>query len=104
MKHNKKTKSQRKAQEGHLEEGKTVELTNGKKSGKPKKYPNSKLHLKQTPPNTLNASSPPYVKFIIFLLSTTQLARVLPTLCTFSPPLAMNTSNTNREKHERCYA
>jgi hypothetical protein len=29
--------NQKKTQEGHLEEGKTVKPTNGKKSGKPKK-------------------------------------------------------------------
>jgi hypothetical protein len=30
------TKSQRKAQEGHLKEGKMAKLTNGMKNGKPK--------------------------------------------------------------------
>jgi hypothetical protein len=37
MKHYHKTKSQRKAQKGHLEEGKTTKPINGKKRGKPKK-------------------------------------------------------------------
>jgi hypothetical protein len=71
------TKSQRKAQEGHLEEGKTANPTKGMKSGKPstngkeetrkaqnqnrtsKKSSKSKLPLKRTPSNTLNPSSPP---------------------------------------------
>jgi hypothetical protein len=56
-------KRQRKAQEDHLEEGKTAKPTNGKKSDKPKektkKSSNSKLPLRQTPFNTLNAGSPP---------------------------------------------
>jgi hypothetical protein len=34
MKHNYKTKSQRKAQEGHIEVRKTAKLTKGMKSGK----------------------------------------------------------------------
>jgi hypothetical protein len=37
MKHNQKTKRQRKAQEGHLEQGKITKPTNDKKIGKPKK-------------------------------------------------------------------
>jgi hypothetical protein len=37
MKHNSNTKSQRKAQEGHLEEEKAAKPTNGKKNCKPKK-------------------------------------------------------------------
>jgi hypothetical protein len=52
-----------KAREGHLEEGKTAKPTNGTKSSKPKKKAKKsstlKLPLKQPPPNTLNASSPP---------------------------------------------
>jgi hypothetical protein len=52
---------------------------------KANKNSNSKLPLIQTSPNTLSASSPPYVEFIMFLLSTIQLAGVLPTLCTYSP-------------------
>jgi hypothetical protein len=44
-----------------------------RKAAKQKKL-KIKLSLKQTPPNTLNASSPPNI--IIFLLSTTQLTRV----------------------------
>jgi hypothetical protein len=63
MKHNKKNKSQRKAQEYHLEEKKTIKPTNDTKSGKPSKMTRkssksqklTKLPLKQT----LNASSPP---------------------------------------------
>jgi hypothetical protein len=35
----------------------------------------TKLLLKHTPPNTLNASSPPLVDFTMFLLSTTWLAK-----------------------------
>jgi hypothetical protein len=50
--------NQIKAQEGHLEEGKTTKLTNGKKSGKPKEKLKLKTPLKQAPLNTLNASSP----------------------------------------------
>jgi hypothetical protein len=78
-------KKPRKAQEGHLEEGKPQKLIKGMKSGKAKqngkkelrraqkgkKNSNSrqtlKMHksskstfpLKSTPPNSLNASSPP---------------------------------------------
>jgi hypothetical protein len=37
MKNNYKIKSQRKAQEGYLEEERTTKPTNGKKSSKPKK-------------------------------------------------------------------
>jgi hypothetical protein len=85
MKHSQKTKRQRKAQESHLEEGKTVRPTNGKpKKGK------EKLKIKTPPetnsPNTLNANSPPKLHFIMFLLSTTRLVGVLPTLCTSLPP------------------
>jgi hypothetical protein len=60
-------KKPRKAQEGHLEEGKPQKLTTGKKSGKAKqngkeelgkaqkskKSSKSTLPLKSTPPNTL---------------------------------------------------
>jgi hypothetical protein len=59
----------RKAQEGHLEEGKTTRPIKYMKSGKPakeqrktqtrKEAQNKKLHMNQTPPNTLNANSPP---------------------------------------------
>jgi hypothetical protein len=66
MKHNKKTKSQRKAKEGHIEEGKNVKPTNGTKSGKPRQKGKEELRkgqnqtpLNRTLPNTLNASSPP---------------------------------------------
>jgi hypothetical protein len=85
-------KSQKKAQEGHLDEGKATRPTKGTKSDKPRKrvkksskpkqkeqkklkLKNSKLPLQSTPPNTLNASSPPYIDIIMFLLSTTQLAK-----------------------------
>jgi hypothetical protein len=37
MKHSQKTKKPRKAQEGHLEEGKTARPRKGTKSGKPNK-------------------------------------------------------------------
>jgi hypothetical protein len=69
MKHHKKITSQRKAQEGHLEEGKTAKPANCTKSAnqakwqrrakKSSKSQNSKLPLKQTTPNTLNAWCPP---------------------------------------------
>jgi hypothetical protein len=39
----------------------------------------------------------------MLLLSTTLLARVQPTLCPYSPPLPMNSSNTNQEKNEMLY-
>jgi hypothetical protein len=67
-------KNQRKAEEGHLEEGKPQNPVNDTKSGKAKqngkeelgkaqkckKNSKSKLKLKiHTPPNPLNASSPP---------------------------------------------
>jgi hypothetical protein len=75
-------KKSRKAQEGHLEEGKPQKPIKGIKSGKVKqngkeelsrarkaqtrakaqnqhKSSKSTLPLKPTPPNTLNASSPP---------------------------------------------
>jgi hypothetical protein len=51
------TKSQRKAQEGHLEEGKSQKPTKGTKSRKPRKE-QEKLKI-NTPPNTLDASSTP---------------------------------------------
>jgi hypothetical protein len=89
---------QRKAQEGHLEEGKAARLTKGTKRGKKakmakkssktqKSHKTQKLPLNQILPNTLNASSPPSLDIIMFLLSTTRLARVLLALCTISPPL-----------------
>jgi hypothetical protein len=73
MKHRKKTQKPRKAQEGHLEEGKPQKLIKDKKSDKAKqngkeelrktqkskKSSKSTLPLKSTPPNTLNANSPP---------------------------------------------
>jgi hypothetical protein len=79
--------------------------TNDKKSGKPKKKAkkssNSKLPLKQTLPNTLNADPPPLGRiYHVSSLNHPVSKRVLPTLCIFSPPLAMNSSNTNQKKHE----
>jgi hypothetical protein len=77
-----------------------------RKAAKPKKEQRKAQNqppLKQTPPNHLNARCPPYIHIIMFLLSTTHLARVQPTLCTISPPLAMNSSNTNREKNGMLY-
>jgi hypothetical protein len=67
-----------------------------------KKSSTSRLKLKnsQTPPNNLNPSSPPLIYIIVFLLSTTRLGRVQPTLCIISPPLVMNSSNTFRKKNE----
>jgi hypothetical protein len=59
----------KKAQEGHLEEGKPQKPTKGTKSGKimkrarkaqkQSKSSKSTLSLKSTPPKTLNANSPP---------------------------------------------
>jgi hypothetical protein len=71
-------KKARKAQEGHLEEGNPQKPTKGTKNGKAEqngkeklrrvrkaqsqhKSSKSTLPLKSTPPNTLNASSPPYI-------------------------------------------
>jgi hypothetical protein len=59
-----------------------------------------KLKLK-TPTNTLNVSSPPLGRiYHVSSLNHPVSKRVILTLCTFSPPLAMNSSNTKREKHE----
>jgi hypothetical protein len=56
-----------------------------------KRQTKEKLKLKTppetNPPNTLNASSPPYVEFIMFLLSTTWLARGFYQLCAHSLPI-----------------
>jgi hypothetical protein len=69
--------------------------------GELRKAQNHKTPPKTTFPNTLNTSSPPYIDIILFLFSTTRLAKssinFVPIL---SPPLAMNSSNTNREKNE----
>jgi hypothetical protein len=108
MKHSWKTKCQGKAEECHLEEGKTVKPENSTKSGKPGKMAKKELRKAQnhkTPPeirspNILNADSPPKIDIIMFLLSITRLARVELTLCTISPPLTMNSLNTIREKNE----
>jgi hypothetical protein len=108
-----------KAQEGHLKEGKPAKSTKGTKSDKPSQNDKEKLRKTQnqnrtskkssnakssqtskTPPNTLHVISPSYIDIIMFLLSTTRLARVQPTLWTYSLPLAMNSSNTNWEKKE----
>jgi hypothetical protein len=56
------TKSQQKAQEGHLEEGEAARPTKGMKSGKTTKRARKTQNQhppESTPPNTLNASSPP---------------------------------------------
>jgi hypothetical protein len=45
------------------------------------------LRETSSPPNTLNASSPPYVEFIMFLLSTTRLAKGFYQLYAHSLPL-----------------
>jgi hypothetical protein len=50
MKHSYKTKSQRKCQEGHLEEDKTAKLAKGTKSDKLKKM--TILTKIKTPPET----------------------------------------------------
>jgi PhoPQ-activated pathogenicity-related protein len=42
---------------------------------KTKKAQNQKIPLKSTPHNTLNSSSPTYLDIIMFLLSTTRLAK-----------------------------
>jgi hypothetical protein len=56
------TKSQRKAQEGHIEEGEATSPTKGTKTVKPRKE-QEKLKIcappESTLSNTLNASSPP---------------------------------------------
>jgi hypothetical protein len=46
------------------------------KANRTRKAQTQKLPLKLTPSNTLNASSPPYIDIIMFLLSTTRLERV----------------------------
>jgi hypothetical protein len=98
-------KSQIKAQEIHLEEEKTVKPTNDKKSGKPKekeKSSNSNPPLETNSPNTFNASSLSllYIIYHVSPLNHSVSKRVLSTLCTFFPSLAMNSSNKNRKKHE----
>jgi hypothetical protein len=45
------------------------------------------LRETSSPPNTLNTSSPPYVEFIMFLLSTTRLAKEFYQLYAHSLPL-----------------
>jgi hypothetical protein len=60
MKHSQKTESQRKVQEGHLEDEKVTKPTNGTKSGKTKK----KVQLKNSPliklPLTLSMQALPF--------------------------------------------
>jgi hypothetical protein len=87
------TASKPKAQE---KLGKTTKLVNGTKSNKPSKK--QRKALTQKLPRHSMLALP--LDIIMFLLSTNQLARVLPTLCTFSTPLVMNSSNTIWEKHE----
>jgi hypothetical protein len=48
MKHNKKNKSQRKAQEYHLEEEKNIKPTNDTKSGKPSKMTKEEFKITKT--------------------------------------------------------
>jgi hypothetical protein len=52
MKSGKQKKEQRKAQEGHLEEGKAAKPTNGMKSGKPKLERAKKSSKPNSPPET----------------------------------------------------
>jgi hypothetical protein len=86
--------------------GKAASPTKEMKSGKPSQ--NSKKELRKaqkhkkltTPPNTLNVSSPPKIGIIMFLLSTTLLAKSSTNFVSILPPLTMNSSNTNWEKNE----
>jgi hypothetical protein len=55
-----------------------------------------KLKLKTSP----ETNSPFGRIYHVSSLNHPVIKRVLPTLCTFSPPLVMNSSNTNWEKHE----
>jgi hypothetical protein len=108
MKHSRRPKKPRKAQEGHLEDVRQQKPTKGTKSGKAKQngkeqlkinteaqkskkisksIQNSKstLPLKSTPPNTLNASSPPeIVIYHVSSLNHPVSKRVQPTLCPYS--------------------
>jgi hypothetical protein len=63
MKHNWKTKKPRKTQEGYLETARPTKATKRSKprqrAKKSSKIKNSKLPLKQIPPNILNATSTP---------------------------------------------
>jgi hypothetical protein len=104
MKHNYKTTNQRKAQESHLEEGKTAKPTDNTKSFKPRKG-KEKLKLKTPPRNKLTLTLSMQALSLGKIYHVSSLNHpvskiVLPTLCTFSPPLAMNSSNKIREKHE----
>jgi hypothetical protein len=69
-----------------------------KKSSKQK---NSKPPLKSTPPNTLNASSLPYIDIIMFLFSTTRLAKswanFVPILSPFGNELIKQKSGEERD-------
>jgi hypothetical protein len=58
MKHIYKTKGQRKAQLGHIEEGKNRKTNKWHEKRQTKEKAKKSLSSK-TPPNTLNASSPP---------------------------------------------
>jgi hypothetical protein len=86
-------------QEGHLEEGKNVKPTNDKKSSKSKKK-QRKTQTQNSPLTLLMQALPLGRIYHVCSLNHQVSKRVLPTLCIFSPPLAMNSSNTNREKHE----
>jgi hypothetical protein len=89
----------KKVQEGHLEEGKNVKPTNDKKSSKSKKK-QRKTQTQNSPLTLLMQALPLGRIYHVCSLNHQVSKRVLPTLCIFSPPLAMNSSNTNREKHE----
>jgi hypothetical protein len=70
----------RKSSKSHLEEGKIIRPTNGTKSGKSNKMANKRQEKLKAPPeitplNTLNASSLAQIDIIMFLLSTTWLAK-----------------------------
>jgi hypothetical protein len=69
-----------------------------KKPKKPKKK--QREAQAQTLPNTQCKLSPLCRIYHISFLNHSVSKRVLLTLCTFSPPLTMNSSNRNWEKHE----
>jgi hypothetical protein len=64
-----------------------------KKQKPTKGMKNGKMTKRGRKAQNQSKSSKSKQKFM-FLLSSTRLARVLPTLCPYSPPLAMNSSNT----------
>jgi hypothetical protein len=120
MKHSWNTKSQWKAQEGHLEEGKAARPTkNGKSSqnGKEelrkaqnqnrtsKKSSNSKSSPELTLPNTLNARSPTYIDIyhvssVNHLISKSSI-NFVPILSPFGNELIKHKPREERDaKHE----